>query len=56
MPGEASRISLLKGGLLPDAGCGMILLKNREALEAPACRCSEQVKSHFEEVLRGPSD
>jgi hypothetical protein len=32
---------------------GSILVRNREALRARACRCSESVKNHFEEVLRG---
>ncbi len=32
---------------------GAILVRNREALQRRACLCNEQVKSHFEEVLRG---
>jgi hypothetical protein len=32
---------------------GAILVCDRERLAARACLCNEQVKSHFEEVLRG---
>jgi Crp-like helix-turn-helix domain len=32
---------------------GAILVRDRERLQARACLCNEQVKSHFEEVLRG---
>jgi len=32
---------------------GAIVVKNRAALQARACLCNEQVKTHFEEVLRG---
>jgi hypothetical protein len=32
---------------------GAIIVRNRAALEARACLCNEQVKAHFEEVLRG---
>src|SRR6516165_5050940 len=32
---------------------GAILVRDRERLAARACSCNEQVKSHFEEVLRG---
>jgi|SRR6185312_5986192 len=32
---------------------GVILVRDREALQARACLCNESVKSHFEEVLRG---
>jgi len=32
---------------------GTILVRDRAALQARACLCNEQVKSHFEEVLRG---
>jgi hypothetical protein len=32
---------------------GAILVRDRERLAARACLCNEQVKSHFEEVLRG---
>ena len=29
------------------------LRRNREALQKRACLCNENVKNHFEEVLRG---
>ena len=32
---------------------GAIHVRNRDALQARACLCNEQVKTHFEEVLRG---
>ena len=32
---------------------GSILVRNREALQKRACLCNENVKNHFEEVLRG---
>ena len=32
---------------------GAILIPDREALAARACRCNEAVKSHFDDVLRG---
>jgi len=32
---------------------GSILVRNREALQRRACLCNENVKNHFEEVLRG---
>ncbi|HUN97819.1 MAG TPA: Crp/Fnr family transcriptional regulator [Bradyrhizobium sp.] len=32
---------------------GAILVRDRERLAERACLCNEQVKSHFEEVLRG---
>jgi CRP-like cAMP-binding protein len=32
---------------------GAIVVRNRAALQARACLCNEQVKTHFEEVLRG---
>ncbi|MBV9559928.1 MAG: Crp/Fnr family transcriptional regulator [Bradyrhizobium sp.] len=32
---------------------GSILVRNREALRLRCCLCNEQVKNHFEEVLRG---
>src|SRR3979411_907178 len=37
---------------------GSILIRNREALLTRACQCTESVKNHFEEVLRGvyPTD
>lgn len=37
---------------------GSILVRNPDALRMKACNCSEAVKNHFEEVLRGvyPSD
>src|SRR3979411_1660880 len=37
---------------------GSILVRDREALLTRACQCTESVKNHFEEVLRGvyPTD
>ena len=32
---------------------GSILVRDREALQKRACLCNENVKNHFEEVLRG---
>jgi hypothetical protein len=32
---------------------GAILVRDRARLQARACHCNEQVKSHFEEVLQG---
>ena len=50
----ASRvIQTLKAEGILQTRRGAIVVKNREALEARACRCNEQVKTHFEEVLRG---
>ncbi len=36
-----------------DTRRGSILVRNREALRLRSCLCNEQVKKHFEEVLRG---
>jgi hypothetical protein len=36
-----------------DTRRGSILVRDRGALRARACRCNESVKNHFEEVLRG---
>ena len=50
----ASRvIQTLKAEGLLETRRGAIVVKNRDALEARACFCNEQVKTHFEEVLRG---
>jgi hypothetical protein len=46
-------IQVLKAEGILQTRRGVILVKNCEALKARACRCNEQVKSHFEEVLRG---
>lgn len=37
---------------------GSILVRDRDGLQMRACRCNENVKNHFEEVLRGvyPAD
>jgi len=50
----ASRvIQTLKAEGILETRRGAILVKNRDALQARACLCNEQVKTHFEEVLRG---
>jgi DNA-binding transcriptional regulator YhcF (GntR family) len=50
----ASRvIQTLKAEGIVGTRRGAIQVKNREALQARACLCNEQVKTHFEEVLRG---
>jgi DNA-binding transcriptional regulator YhcF (GntR family) len=50
----ASRvIQTLKAEGMLETRRGAIVVKNRAALEARACLCNEQVKTHFEEVLRG---
>ena len=50
----ASRvIQTLKAEGILEPRRGAILLKNRDALQERACLCNEQVKTHFEEVLRG---
>ena len=51
---DASRvIQTLKAEGILETRRGAILVKNRDALQARACLCNEQVKTHFEEVLRG---
>jgi len=49
-----SRVILaLKADGILETRRGAIVVRDRERLQARACRCNEQVKSHFEEVLRG---
>jgi hypothetical protein len=50
----ASRvIQTLKAEGILDTRRGAIVVRDRDALQARACLCNEQVKAHFEEVLRG---
>ncbi|HTO65957.1 MAG TPA: Crp/Fnr family transcriptional regulator [Bradyrhizobium sp.] len=50
----ASRVlQTLKAEGILETRRGAILVRDRAALQARACLCNEQVKSHFEEVLRG---
>lgn len=50
----ASRViqTFRRDGLL-ETRRGSLLVTNKEALAAKACLCNEQVKGHFETVLRG---
>ena len=55
----ASRvIQVLKVEGILETRRGAIVVRDRDGLQARACLCNEQVKSHFEEVLRGvyPTD
>jgi DNA-binding transcriptional regulator YhcF (GntR family) len=50
----ASRvIQIFKSEGVLETRRGSILVRNREALQKRACLCNENVKNHFEEVLRG---
>jgi DNA-binding transcriptional regulator YhcF (GntR family) len=50
----ASRVlQTLKAEGILETRRGSILVRDRTALQARACLCNEQVKGHFEEVLRG---
>ena len=50
----ASRVlQTLKAEGVLETRRGSILVRDRAALQARACLCNEQVKGHFEEVLRG---
>jgi hypothetical protein len=50
----ASRvIQTLKAEGILDTRRGAIVVRDRDSLQARACPCNEQVKAHFEEVLRG---
>jgi DNA-binding FadR family transcriptional regulator len=50
----ASRvIQIFKAEGVLETRRGSILVRNREALQKRACLCNENVKNHFEEVLRG---
>ena len=46
-------IQIFKAEGILDTRRGSILVRNRDALRARACLCHEQVKAHFEVVLRG---
>ena len=55
----ASRVILaFKAEGILETRRGSILVRDRDGLQMRACRCNENVKNHFEEVLRGvyPAD
>jgi hypothetical protein len=50
----ASRVmQLFKAQGVLETRRGAILVRDRAALDAKSCHCNEQVKTHFEQVLRG---
>jgi hypothetical protein len=46
-------IQVFKAEGVLETGRGAVLVRDRAALEARACRCNDAVKAHFEEVLNG---
>jgi CRP-like cAMP-binding protein len=50
----ASRvIQIFKAEGIVQTRRGAIIVRDRDALQMRACRCNENVKNHFDEVLRG---